>query len=597
MALILGLGGAYKHDSSACLVRDGRVVAFVEEERFRRVKHNLGSRSCSLSAAWCLSRAGVTLRDVDAVVIAVNPNWPGPAPDTVDDESLIAAHLDPRHFGGHRPRHLHVVEHHLAHAASAFYCSGFDESAVLVVDGFGDGVTTSVGHGGPDGITLTRRYPYDQSLGWFYEAVTRHIGLGGFTSAGKTMGLAGYGEPRYDLDFLRATPDGYEVALGLGPATGTITELYENYLRACSAALTRITGPAHRCDQHYDPATGRMTGSPGFTQQQADLAASAQLALETSLSGLARQALAGSPSNRLCVAGGVGLNCSANGMLWRTAGATGMFVQPAAGDAGCAIGAALEHARRIGDLPVVRDRLTDAGLGPAFDDAAIRDTLDSCGVGYTEHGDDITGVVAKHLAAGRTAGWFQGGLEGGPRALGNRSILADPRTTASRDRINSVIKRREMWRPLAPSMLAAGHLSGPESLPGPESFHGPVGSADFLQGPVGPADFLQGPVGPADFMIVAYRATDTARADIPATVHVDGTLRPQLVDPATHPRYARLLAGVGAETGVPVLLNTSFNHEAEPIVCTPADALRTFFSGPLDVLALGGHLITKSGRL
>ncbi|GIE87090.1 carbamoyltransferase family protein [Actinoplanes regularis] len=573
MALILGLGGGYRHDSSACLVQDGRIVAFAEEERFRRVKHNRGSRSCSLSAAWCLSRAGARLRDVDAVVIAFNPRWPEPAPDAIDDPHLTAAHLDPGHFGGDRPERLHLVEHHLAHAASAFYCSGFDESAVLVVDGYGDGVTTSIGRGGPDGITFTRQYPYHQSLGWFYEAVTQHVGLGDFTSAGKTMGLAGYGEPRYDLDFLRTTADGYEIDLSRYGLRSTLTggglaEFYARYLRACSAALTAITGPAHRADLRYDPATGRMSGPPGFTRTQADLAASAQLALERGLSALAREALAGSPSRRLCVAGGVGLNCSANGVLWRTAGATDMFVQPAAGDAGCAIGAALEHARRIGDLPAGRTRLTGAGLGPAFDDAAIRDTLDAYGITAADHGDDITGPVAKHLAAGHTVGWFQDGMEGGPRALGHRSILADPRTTASRDRINSVVKRREMWRPLAPSMLADAA-----------------------------GEYIDGPAGPADFMIVAYRASAAARSRIPATVHVDGTLRPQLVEEASEPRYARLLAGFAAETGVPVLLNTSFNHEAEPIVCTPTDALRTFFAGPLDVLALGGHLISKSGRL
>jgi len=572
MALILGLGGAYKHDASACLVRDGRVVAFAEEERFRRVKHNLGTRSCSLSAAWCLAQEGVRLSDVDAVAIAFNPRWPEPA-DAVDDPALAAAYLDPAHFAGDGPARLEVVEHHLAHAASAFYCSGFDEAAILVVDGYGDGVSTSIARGDARGITFDRQYPYDQSLGWFYEAVTTHVGLGDFTSAGKMMGLAGYGEPKYDLKVLRVGADGYEIDLSRYGALPTSIEsvglatAYKQYLRACAAALTDLAGPPHATSRRHDLATGRTAGAGTFTRFQADLAASAQRALEESLVALARTALAGSASKRLCIAGGVGLNCSANGVLWRTAGATDMFVQPAAGDAGCAIGAALEYARRIGDLSAARERLTGAGLGPAYSDDEIRDTLDEYHVGYSYHGDDITGPVAKHLASGRTVGWFQGAMEGGPRALGHRSILADPRTTASRDRINSIIKRREMWRPLAPSMLAAAA-----------------------------GDFLDGSIGPADFMIVAYRATDVARSHIPATVHVDNTLRPQLVDPASEPRYARLLGDFAAETGVPVLLNTSFNHEAEPIVCTPADALRTFYASPLDVLALGGHLITKSGR-
>jgi carbamoyltransferase len=241
-----------------------------------------------------------------------------------------------------------------------------------------------------------------------------------------------------------------------------------------------------------------------------------------------------------------------------------MFVQPAAGDAGCAIGGALEHARRIGDVPAP---FTGVALGPSFDDASIRSTLDSYGVPYAYHGAEITGPVAKELASGRVVGWFQGGAECGPRALGHRSILADPRHVSSRDRINRDIKRREMWRPLAPSILGTAAER-----------------------------FVAGPVGPAEHMIVAYQATDEARDTIPATVHIDGSLRPQLVDAGREPLYADLLSAVGAETGTPVVLNTSFNHEAEPIVCTPTDALRTFWSTPLDALAIGGFLVTKDVR-
>ena len=243
-----------------------------------------------------------------------------------------------------------------------------------------------------------------------------------------------------------------------------------------------------------------------------------------------------------------------------------MFVQPVAGDAGVAIGAALECARRAGRLSLPGRRINSTAWGPAFTDADIGATLKALHIPHAHHGDAVAEHAARALAAGNVVGWFQGPAEGGPRALGRRSILADPRHVASRDRINRDIKRREMWRPLAPSILDKA------------------------------APRLMGHAGPADFMIVAHRATEEAAAAIPATVHIDGTLRPQTVHESVDPRYADLIGKFGEATGVPALLNTSFNHEAEPIVCTPTDALRTFFSTPLDVLALGGFLIVKDGE-
>jgi carbamoyltransferase len=285
--------------------------------------------------------------------------------------------------------------------------------------------------------------------------------------------------------------------------------------------------------------------------------------VERCLLALARTALAASGSTRLCVSGGVGLNCAANGVLYRSSGATEMFVQPAAGDAGCGLGAALECARRAGRLVIPGPAMTTTALGPSFTDDAVKATLDAYHLRYRYYGDEIADHVAIALADGSIAGWFQGPCEAGPRALGNRSILADPRAAENRDRVNNQVKRREPWRPLAPSILATA------------------------------ADKLVTRPGPADFMIVAYPATDLARAVMPATVHVDGTVRPQAVHEEASPRFARLLAAFEAETGVPAVLNTSFNNEAEPIVCTPADALRTFFTTPLDILAIGGFLLTK----
>jgi carbamoyltransferase len=572
MGYVLGLGGPYYHDSSACLVDDkGAIVAFVEEERLTRRKHNRNSRSCSQSAAFCLASAGIKLQDVEEIAVAWNPTWPVFA-DSLTDTALIREILNPEFFGGYTPSRLTIVEHHLAHAASAFYPSGMSDAAVMVVDGAGDGAATSLYQGTPAGLKLLRQYPMTQSLGWFYETVSEHIGLGDWTSTGKLMGLAGYGKPVYDFDFLRPDgDDGYLLDLsryGLAPNEasfpgGDHMGYYRQLKRAYGAAFADLGVPAHPIARRYDAATGHMPVVTQFSPEHANFAASAQFTLEQRLLELAKSAMAQAGSSRLCIAGGVGLNCSANGALLRSSGAGQMFVQPVAGDAGCAIGAALECAHRAGRLPLPGPTMDSTAWGPSFTDAQIGATLKSLHIPHAYHDDAIADHVARALAGGSVVGWFQGPVEGGPRALGRRSILGDPRSVESRDRINRDIKRREMWRPLAPSILDEA------------------------------APRFMNPAGTADFMIVAHMATEEAAAVIPATVHVDGTLRPQTVHEKTDARYAELLRKFGRETGVPVVLNTSFNHEAEPVVCNPIDALRTFFSTPLDALALGGFLIVK----
>lgn len=574
MGFVLGLGGGYFHDASACLVRDDEIVAFAEEERFSRRKHHKDSRSCTHAVAYCLSEAGITLADVDEIAIAFNPTWPR-ASEHCQNSELIAELLDTRMLGHRQPVRLTVVEHHLAHAASAFHPSGFSDAAVLVADGSGDGVATTIAHGTPHGLRVLRQWPFTQSLGWFYETVAEHLGLGDWTSSGKLMGLAGYGSPRYNLDFLRPEAGGYRLDLTrYGIALNEAVEdqytnlrYYRRLKRAYTAAFAEAGVPPHSRTLRYDPASGRAVPDTSYLPVHADLAASAQQRLEECLSELARDALAVTGTRRLCVAGGVGLNCSANGRLARLPGVDEVFVQPAAGDAGCAIGAALEVARRRGDFTLPNPAMRTAALGPAFTDAAVRTVLEACHLPYTEYGPDLPAQLARHLAEGAVAGWFQGRMEAGPRALGQRSILADPRHLASRDRINNTIKNREPWRPLAPSLLAAA------------------------------APQLIGTATTHPYMIVSRQATAAARELIPATVHIDGTLRPHTVsEDATNP-YARLLAAFAEYTGAPpALLNTSFNQEAEPIVCTPLDAVRTFAASPLNVLGIGSFLVYKGQR-
>ncbi|MFJ2478400.1 carbamoyltransferase [Streptomyces sp. NPDC087659] len=572
---MLGLGGPYYHDASACLVVDGRIVAFAEEERFSRRKHHKDSRSCGVSAAYCLSEAGITLAEVDEIAIAFNPAWPEPS-DVCTDGELIAELLDPALFGHHQPGQVTVVEHHFAHAASAFHPSGFDDAAVLVVDGSGDGVSATLAHGTASGLKVLRQWPFSQSLGWFYETVAEHLGLGDWTSSGKLMGLAGYGTPHYDLPFLTPESGGYRLDLspyGIRPEEPIDDQYkdlryYRRLKKAYAAAYTDLGIPPHRRARNYAAATSRVIADTGFLPEHADLAASAQQLLEQCLVELAREALAATGASRLCVAGGVGLNCSANGRLAALRGVDELFVQPAAGDAGCAIGAALEVALRRGDLTLPGPAMTTAALGPSFSDATIHAALTEYGLPFRDHGANLPAVVARHLALGQVAGWFQGRMEAGPRALGQRSILADPQHVEARDRINNTIKHREPWRPLAPALLE-------DAGPG-----------------------LLGTSTAYPFMIVARQATGTAREMIPAAVHTDGTLRPQTVARDGCSPYSELLVQFAEQTGrPPALLNTSFNHEAEPIVCSPRDAVATFAASPLGMLAIGPFLVQKDGRI
>ncbi len=570
MGWFLGLGGGYFHDAAACLVRDGSIVAFAEEERFSRRKHNDDSRSCRKAVSYCLHEAGITMADVDAVGVGWNARWPERR-DYLDDPELARRLLGEHWTDEVRRKGIRLLPHHLAHAASAFYCSGSSDAAVLVADGSGDGVSTSLWQGGPDGLRLLREWPFTQSLGWFYETATEYTGFASWTDSGKLMGLAPYGEPVYDLPFVRVEQGGYEIdlsAFGLDPAEDFSADYgdlgyYRRMKDAYRKAFSSVGMPHHRPVRAYDADAGAVVNRTVFAADQMNFAASAQRRLEECLVSLAREVLRGTGADTLCLAGGVALNCSANGVLRRESGARDLFVQPAAGDAGLAIGCALELAREAGNLPAERPRLRSSALGPSFSDAAIGALLGRLSIDAEYLGDGFEERVAEGLAAGKAVGWFQGRMEGGPRALGHRSILGDPRDTAVRDRINRRIKNREDWRPLAPSMLRSA------------------------------ADKYVDGAGPCEFMIVAHEATEQARADIPGVVHVDGSMRPQIVADADESPYARLLSAFHARTGVGVLLNTSFNHESEPIVCSPRDALRTFYSTPLDWLVLGGHLLRK----
>ncbi|MDP1569789.1 MAG: carbamoyltransferase C-terminal domain-containing protein [Vicinamibacterales bacterium] len=580
--LILGLN-AYHGDVSAVLLRDGVLVAALEEERFRRVKHCAGVPT--LAAEACLRIAGVTAADVDVFAVPRLPRahlWRkawfalthGPGRGLLQSYRAratrhrdLAGALD-RAFGlpaGHVAARTRHIEHHPAHLASAFYASGFDEATVCAIDGFGDFVSTSVADGRGSTIDVRHRVFFPHSLGMLYLAITQYLGFPHYGDEFKVMGLAPYGTPRHvDRMASLVTLDpggGFRLALEyFRHWSGEVAMQWDDgppvVGRVWTEALETLLGPARRPDEPV-------------TSHHEDLAASVQALFEEAAFHVLRGAHARVPHDRLCLAGGCAMNSVANGKIRRHTPFTEVYVQPAAGDNGTALGAALAvwHAR----APRTDGwRMDHAYWGTAYDDAALAGALEASGLtaadGYVhrviEEEAALCDEVAGHLAAGAVVGWFQGRMEWGARALGARSILADPRRADMREIINTKIKFRERFRPFAPSIIEE--------------------AVDEYFEDAAPDPFMA--------QVAVVRASHRAR--IPAVTHVDGTGRLQAVGRAAHPRYWALLKAFEARTGVPVLLNTSFN-ENEPIVEHPSQAIDCFRRTDMDVLVLGSHVVVR----
>ncbi|NBH07715.1 carbamoyltransferase C-terminal domain-containing protein [Amycolatopsis sp. SID8362] len=548
---VLGISGGYGHDAAAALVEDGRIVTVVEEERLTRRKHAYGSAPVH-AAHYCLAKAGIRLDDVDVLALSWEPaersDWPTRLHETM---------LSHPFFAGARVPDIEIVGHALSHASAAFYCSGFADAAVLTVDGQGDGIATCLGRASGDKIELEQEFDIADSLGFFYLALTNHLGFE-LGEEGKVMGLASYAEPQAVPLPFELSAEGYRaIAAPRHPE-----DPYRRY-RGVVAYWRRWCA-----EQFGEPVPVRYPVSSLTSRARADVelgpahqraAATGQAILETTLLHLVRLAVERSGSRRLVIGGGVGLNCSANGVIERSGLVDELYVFPASGDAGTGLGAALAVSAADGERPWAA--VETASFGPDYPDDALLALTHSLGLPAVE-AEDVAADTAALLEQGHVIGWFQGAMELGPRALGNRSILADPGDVGRRIRVNS-IKQREQWRPLAPSLLASA------------------------------AGDVVGTAGRAPFMLTACPVLDTVRARIPAVVHVDGTCRPQLVRHETNPRFAELLERVGGRTGLPVVLNTSFNLAGEPLVCTPLDAIRTFSASPLDALVLGRTIIRK----
>jgi carbamoyltransferase len=561
-------------DSACALVSGGKLIAAAEEERFSRVKHHSGFPNRAFQ--YCLDEAGIGTDDVEHVALYWKP-WVtrhkavqavkslGISPQMFQARldrgigqisgsylgmlrypRLIRKVFGPGHF------RFHYLEHHLCHAASAFYVSPFDSAAILTMDGTGEDTTTMLARGDGVRVRPLTRIKLPHSLGQFYSAITNFLGFDMFAGdEWKVMGLAAYGKPEY-YDFLSrhvlSTNGGLDFHLNIRTLDHHLAKRY-----MFSKNLMTALGPPRKPDED-------------ILDRHQNIAASAQRLLEDVVLHLLNGLYELTHEKNLCLAGGVALNSVMNGRIMKESPFEQVFIQPAAGDAGCSIGAA--YLVYHGLLKYPRTFVMEhAYCGPSFSLDACTSALRTLGVSFETLPDDVLlPRVARLIADGAIVGWFQGRMEFGPRALGNRSFLADPRRADMRDLLNKKIKLREWFRPLAPSLTeeASGEIFGRPHLD--------------------------------PFMITVLSVAEDQRDRIPAVVHVDGTARPHTVSKRTNPRYWRLIREFEAITGVPVLLNTSFNVQ-EPIVCSPQDAVRTFRRGSFDALVLENHLLLRDVHL
>jgi carbamoyltransferase len=590
---ILGIS-CYFHDAAAALLRDGALIAAAEEERFSRVKHDFAFPSQAIR--FCLDRAGIAACDLDYIAFFEKPlvkfeRILRTAVDAVPHsagvfrQAMTAWLLDKlwvkslirTNLGVPSDRIL-FCEHHESHAASAFLCSPFQEAAILTVDGVGEWTTTALGIGRGTDVRLTHEIRFPDSLGLLYSAFTAFLGFEVNEGEYKVMGMAPYGVPRFidDVRRLVRTDENGSFALDLDyfsfhySLTRTFTPKFERLFGAPRKPglpfFTEHTGfPAY-----FGAKPGNFHELARENQRYADIAASIQTVTEEIVLALARRAMQSAGTTRLCMAGGVALNSVANGRILRETPVTDLYIQPAAGDSGAALGAALYAWHVVLGQP--RGFVLDhAFWGADLEADAVREVVSGCGLPVERYSceEALLDRVVEMLARGDVVGWAHGRFEWGPRSLGHRSILADPRRADAKDIVNTKIKFREPYRPFAPSV--------------------PVERAGAYFDLGQPARHL-----PARFMLLVAPVHPAAREIIPAVTHVDGTARLQTVTSDVNRRYYNLLTRFGEATGVPILLNTSFNLRGEPIVNTPHEALSTFRRSGMDALVLDETIILKA---
>ena len=570
---ILGIN-AYHADASAAIILDGKLIAAVEEERFTRIKHTAGFPSNAVR--YCLQQAGIKIQDVSYVAIPRKRSaqlfrklfWAVKTPgfairranvwqkfSSVKEELAIACGVSKDEIKAE----FNFVEHHIAHAASAFYCSPHLESAILTLDGLGDFSSMVWGKGLGNKLNVEGRTFFPHSLGLYYSAICQYLGFNNYGDEYKVMGLAPYGKPKYldtfrnivqhnkelnynlDLEYFTHHRSGADISWSAGKPL--MPKLFSN-------AIERDLGPA------------RLPNEP-LKEHHYDIASSLQTRLEEIIIGIANELYEKTGSNSLCYAGGVAFNCVVNGKILSQTPFENIYIQPAAGDAGLAIGgAAYLYHHSLGNKrsSFVMDH---AYWGPEYSEDLIKGSLISSGLDYVEMDDDVLAkYVAERISEGDIVGWYQGRSEWGPRALGNRSIVADPRRAEMKDILNSRIKHREDFRPFAPSIL--------------EEF-----TAEWFE------QEYQSP-----FMQMTYQVNPNKVSDIPAPTHVDGSGRLQTVNASNNQKYYKLIKEFHGITGIPVVVNTSFNDN-EPIVNTPDEAIASFMRTKMDTLAIGPYFVRR----
>jgi len=597
MTYILGIS-AYYHDSAAALLQDGRIIAAAQEERFTRKKHDPGFPAQAIR--YCLAEAGIGVTDLDSVVfydkplvkferlletylsyapkgirsfIAAMPVW---MKEKLYLKSTLKKELSA--LGQCTTRDLPQLlfaEHHQSHAASAFFPSPFEKAVVLCLDGVGEWATTSAWLGDGNQLIPLWEIDFPHSLGLLYSAFTYYTGFKVNSGEYKLMGLAPYGEPKYVDLILENLIDLKE------DGTFRLDMQYFNY-------CTGLTMTNSRFDKLFGGP--RREPESELTQREMDIAASIQVVTEQVVMRLAQTLHRESGIDKLCLAGGVALNCVSNGKLLRDGPFKEIWIQPAAGDAGGSLGAALavwysyHEAKREVDPG---DSMQGSYLGPCFDADTIRSQLDALGASYTELADEVLMPrLAEILDGENVVGWFQGRMEFGPRALGGRSIIGDPRSAKMQSVMNLKIKYRESFRPFAPSVLAE-RVSDFFELDSPSPYM-------LLVAPV--KESLHIPMTEEQQQLFGIEKLNVKRSELPAITHVDYSARVQTVHPQTNPRYYKLLHSFNERTGCGVLINTSFNVRGEPIVCTPEDAYRCFMRTEMDYLVVDNFLLAKSDQ-
>ncbi|MCV2423111.1 carbamoyltransferase [Paucibacter sp. DJ2R-2] len=595
---ILGLSAFY-HDSAAALIIDGEIVAAAQEERFTRRKHDAAFPSHAIK--YCLETAGIGLDDVDHIAFYDKPllkferlleTYLAFAPRGFKSFSqaipiwlreklflgdLLRKELQPLGTRKISADRVLFIEHHLSHAASAFYASPFEEAAVLTIDGVGEWATTTLAHGRGRDLQVIREIHFPHSVGLLYAAFTYYLGFKVNSGEYKLMGLAPYGEPKFAALIRQHLID--------IKADGTF-RLDMQYFDYC----TGLTMTNNRFDALFG-GPPRAAESP-LTQHHMDLAASIQQVIEEVVVKLARSVAETTGLKNLCLAGGVALNCVANGKILRDGAFDGLWVQPAAGDAGGSLGAALAGYHFYKGQPRLQpadgvDHMKGALLGPSYSLHECEERLRAAGARFTVLDDDaILDACAQALAEGKAVGWFQGRMEFGPRALGGRSILGDPRSPAMQSALNLKIKYRESFRPFAPSVLCERAKDWFEL-----EHESPY---MLLVADVAPSRLRD--LASTEAGLTGLDKLQANRSQIPAVTHVDNSARVQTVDAGTSPRYHALISRFEALTGCPVLVNTSFNVRGEPLVCTPEDAFRCFMGTELDVLFVENCVLMRDDQ-